>query len=187
MKFELIIFSLLCALTSNSQITYLKGSNTFCPDDTIEFWAYGDTTTNWAYANDPDSIISTDWHFIDFPHSPTDYLLYSSVDTTHIQIHTGGASCYCTSFIPNRFTPDGDLFNEYFEPIVNCEHISTRLTIFNREQLVVYDEQGLNLKWDGRHPKDGHVIEDAVFPYIFSILTTEGQTITKEGYVFLGR
>lgn len=187
MKKLIIIFAVIINLSAFSQITYLKGSHRFCPEQPIEFWAYGDTMTHWAYADAPDSIISTDWHFIDYPESAKNYYLYSSVDTTLIEIFGPDGYCFCSVYIPNRFTPNGDSYNQYFEPVVNCDHLSTRLTIFNREQLVIYDEQGLHLKWDGKHAKAGHDIADDVYPYIFSILTLDGQTITKEGFVFLGR
>lgn len=185
MKYSILIYSLFLALTAESQITYLKGDHLFCPDIPIEFWAYGDTITNWAYADDPDSIISTEWHFIDFPEFARDYFLYSSVDTTLIEIHKSDSRCFCQCYIPNMFTPNGNLFNDEFEPILNCDAVSSRLTIFSREQLVIYDEQGLYLKWSGRNGETGLALQVGIYSYIFSYLTEDGETITVEGFVML--
>ena len=185
MKYSILFYSLFLALTAQSQITYLKGGNFFCPGEEVEFWAYGDTITHWAYADEPDSIISTDWHFVDQPEFRRDYYLYSSVDTTFVEVNDGESRCFCKCYIPNMFTPDGDLFNETFEPVLNCNAVSSRLTIFSREQLVIYDEQGLYLKWSGRNSETGLALQVGTYSYIFSYLTEDGETITVEGFVML--
>ena len=147
-------------------------------------WAIGDTMTHWAYLEDPDSIISTDWIFTDQIDEATSYLLYTTNDTLQWDMVHGKSRCFCQYYIPNHFTPDGDMFNEIFKPVVNCEHSGIRMTIFNREQLVVFDETGWDVQWDGRN-SSGAALQTGVYPYIISILTEEYGKVTLEGFVLL--
>lgn len=183
----LLLLLLLSILKINlCQNPYIQGGKTFCSGEQIELWAYGDTSFAWANINMPDSILSTSNHFIDYPKSTPSYYLYSSVDTTLIVFSDARSACYCQYYIPNFFSPDGDEYNDKFTPTVSCEHFAMRLTIYSREQLIVFDETNYNVSWDGRNQATGEKLQNGVYPYLFSFITERGDKVTLEGFVLLG-
>lgn len=54
-------------------------------------------------------------------------------------------------FIPNAFTPDGDMINQYFSPVITSGiDVSTyEFKIFNRWGELVFVSNDVNLGWDG--------------------------------------
>jgi gliding motility-associated-like protein len=54
-------------------------------------------------------------------------------------------------YIPNTFTPDGDLFNESFKPVFysGLDIYDYHLTIFNRWGEPVFESYDANYGWDG--------------------------------------
>jgi len=187
MKKLYFAFLLLNTLNSSTaQNAYIQGDFQFCPEKAVELFAYGDTSYAWANASDPDSILSTNYHFVDTPETVPTYLLYTPTDTLIYSLIDGKSACFCRCFIPNRFTPDGDSFNEYFYPVINCDHFAVRMTIYSREQLIVFDETDYDVRWDGRDAS-GNILQDGVYPYIISYLTNEGEKMTYEGFVLLSK
>ena len=73
---------------------------------------------------------------------------------------------YELALIPNVFTPNGDGKNDYFEiPGLDdpCAGIS-RLMIFNRWGMKVYESSGSQLKWDGTY--NGGNLTPGVYFYV---------------------
>lgn len=55
-----------------------------------------------------------------------------------------------TIWIPNSFSPDGDEFNNVFEPIIsNVDGQAYDFFIFDRSGQLVFESHGLNQGWDG--------------------------------------
>ena len=87
-----------------------------------------------------------------------------------------------TLFIPNVFTPNGDGKNDYFEitGMENpCVHIS-RLAVYNRWGLKVYESEEYQLKWDGIN--NGNILAEGVYFYIL-----EGDGFKRSGSIALLR
>ena len=85
-----------------------------------------------------------------------------------------------TLFIPNVFTPNGDGKNDYFEIIGiddPCVDIS-RLTIFNRWGMKVFETFGRQLRWDGT--TNGNTLAEGIYYYIL-----EGEEFKRSGSVIL--
>lgn len=58
--------------------------------------------------------------------------------------------CPCTIWAPNTFTPNYDNFNDTYYPVIdNVSYLNIK--IFNRWGELLYEETGLNSKWDGRY------------------------------------
>ena len=186
-RFFLLLIILNIHFIVYSQIPHVQGEKKYCPGDEIELRAYGDTSFAWANANYPDSILSTSNHFTDSPQELPAYYLYTAEDTLLIEFYDGAATCYCHYYIPNHFTPDGDEYNHTFKPIVNCEHFAMRLTIYSREQLIVFDETDYDVSWDGMNQITGELMATGIYPYIFSFITDLGDKVTVEGFVFLAK
>ncbi|WP_309612637.1 gliding motility-associated C-terminal domain-containing protein [Flavobacterium sp.] len=100
--------------------------------------------------------------------------------------------------IHNAFTPNGDEFNQFF----NIEHIedfdcypSNNVQIYNRWGILVYetkDYDNLGRRFEGISEGRTTVNKSDELPtgtyfYVIEWTTTDGQTVTKDGYLYLTR
>lgn len=71
-------------------------------------------------------------------------------------------------YIPNAFTPDGDQFNEKFQPVFESgfDPYDFHMTIFNRYGEIVFESYDVTGGWDGTYG-DGGLVDDGV--YIWSL------------------
>lgn len=67
-------------------------------------------------------------------------------------------------FIPNTFTPDGDLFNESFSPVFQSglDIYDYHLMIFNRWGELMFESHNADIGWDGTYG-NGDVVEDGTY------------------------
>lgn len=85
-------------------------------------------------------------------------------------------------YIPNTFTPNGDLKNEYFIPLgYGIEKIN--IVIFDRWGLQLFKEDNTILGWDGK--KNGKLCEQGIYVYQVEIFTLAGQVFSRTGHVNL--
>ncbi len=68
-------------------------------------------------------------------------------------------------FIPNVFTPNGDLVNDTFEIIIQNGKVE-RGWIFNRWGNVICTFSPTQLKWDGKDERSGMPVHDGVYTYL---------------------
>ncbi len=86
-------------------------------------------------------------------------------------------------YIPNAFSPNGDLDNDVFIPVgYGLEEI--KLTIFDRWGSVVFKSNGDKIGWDG-NSKSGKPCEQNVYVYQAEIKTMAGNTVKRTGHVTL--
>ncbi len=85
-------------------------------------------------------------------------------------------------YIPNAFTPDGDILNEVFIP-VGYAISEIKLTIFDRWGHVVFKSNDTVIGWDGT--KNGKVCEQGVYVYQAEITAMSGEKLVKTGHVTL--
>lgn len=91
-------------------------------------------------------------------------------------------------FVPTAFTPNGDLLNDYFKPILNqLSNIgSYRMMIYNRlGQRVYYSEDILDKGWDGKFK--GAPCATETYMYFVTLVSTQGSKKTIKGDVTLIR
>jgi gliding motility-associated-like protein len=87
--------------------------------------------------------------------------------------------------IPNIFTPNADGENDFF--YFDTKNISSlSVVLFNRQQTVVYQWDGLEGKWNGKL-KDGSDAAEGTYYYAISAKGTDGINHSKKGAVFLKR
>lgn len=67
-------------------------------------------------------------------------------------------------YVPNIFTPDGDLFNESFFPVFTSgvDPYEYHLTIFNRWGEIIFESYNYDFGWNG-HYGDGGLVDDGVY------------------------
>lgn len=91
-------------------------------------------------------------------------------------------------YVPNAFTPDGDQYNNTFQPVFTSGYApqSYTLLIFNRWGEVIFESRDPNIGWSGHY--NGKIVKDGT--YIWRIVFSEsetGNTIEKTGHVTLIR
>lgn len=67
-------------------------------------------------------------------------------------------------YVPNVMTPDGDLFNEIFQPVFTSgfDKFDYHLLIFNRWGEVIFESFNADIGWNG-HYGDGGLVADGVY------------------------
>ncbi len=86
-------------------------------------------------------------------------------------------------FIPNVFTPNGDLSNDLF--LVSSSHMKEiEYSIYDRWGLKMADYNGLTGGWNG-NAKNGKPAPDGTYFYILKATTNRGKEINAEGYLQL--
>jgi gliding motility-associated-like protein len=67
-------------------------------------------------------------------------------------------------YVPNIFTPDGDLFNESFKPVFTSgvDPYDYHMTIFNRWGEILFESYNFETGWNG-HFGDGGLVKDGVY------------------------
>jgi len=171
-----------------SQLEIVWHRDGLCPNDRILLVAVGGSDEyTWINTNEPDIILSTNGFIGVYPEVPISYSVYDSTDTVTFNVTFGDTQCICQCYIPNHFTPDGDYVNQIFKPIINCNHIGLHMTIYNREQGIIYDSHDIEQFWDGTDYRTGIPLKDDVYVYQVSFVKPDGEIETRVGFVLLAR
>jgi gliding motility-associated-like protein len=172
------------------ELTTTKGCTSMDNRD-IEIYIY--PTPEAAFTIDPDNptlndlVIFTDqsinaeawfWDFGDGETStnqnPTHN--YSERGTFDVTLIVNNEICYDTTrytiiieepiifYVPNVFTPDGDNFNQIFQPIFTSGYdpYDFHLTIFNRWGELVFESYDASKGWNGMYGNKG-IVQDGVY------------------------
>ncbi len=142
-------------------------------------WTFGDPSSgidNVSGVFSPDHTYATEGNYC------IDLYVYNGL--------CGDSIKYClivegegTIFIPNVFTPNGDLSNDLF--LVSSSHMKEiSYTIYDRWGLKMTDYNGLTGGWNGR-TKSGKIAPDGTYFYILKAMTERGKEIGAEGYLQL--
>ena len=69
-------------------------------------------------------------------------------------------------YIPNTFTPDGDQFNQTFQPVFysGFDPYDFHIAIFNRWGEVIWESFDATVGWDGTYGNRG-LVEDGVYTW----------------------
>ena len=196
-------------------ITYIRiGTSNNCVDSTVQTINVGDVnlsysslvqfcsaqhfltasssdSTNFIWTSSPNGIFSTVTDtFIIF--SPGTY--YVSVfangcrKTGEIQAQYDPDCCSDEKIeVPNAFSPNGDLINDYFE--IKDDQLIIKefnLKIFNRWGQKIFQSSNLDLKWDGYF--EGQLQPSSVFDYFLTVSCRYGdRKFFKKGNITLIR
>lgn len=87
--------------------------------------------------------------------------------------------CFCEVYMPNAFTPNGDMTNDIFLPVINCDIVEFSIQIFDRWGMLVFRSNDYNTGWDGR--LHGEFMAEGV--YVFRM---EYVGIDQFGNLYLG-
>ncbi len=151
----------------------------------------GDTVTIWAEAEG--SILWTPPYNIACETCETT-VVYPEVETFYTATVTDINGCKNTGivpvyfdpliFVPNAFTPDGDIFNNQFKAIAH-NITSFNMLIFNRWGEIVYTMENVNDTWDGTY--QGSLAPDDVYVWQIVYIDLNGISHQLRGHVTLLR
>jgi len=134
------------------------------------------TSYNWDFGDgSPNSSLIAPYHF--FPEVPGSYIVT-------LTAYDGAGQCpgiaqieivvedILIFYVPNVFTPDGDDYNETFQPIFTSgyDKYDFHLMIFNRWGELIFESYDADRGWDGTYGNRGLVQDDV---YIWKIVFKE--------------
>lgn len=144
----------------------LIGSNS--QNDTI----YRDQLDNFIYQNSDDNICYQ-----------VEAVEYNNPFTTS-KSSLSEIACIKTPiniFVPNAFTPDGDLLNETFYPLIPFTPKEYRLYIKTRSGISVFSTTDYLERWDGKY--GNKALPPDVYFWFIELTTPGGKKITRKGTV----
>jgi gliding motility-associated-like protein len=96
------------------------------------------------------------------------------------------SSIVCTSpveviTVPNVFTPNNDLKNDLFRPVLSFTPLSYELIISNRQGKVLYETRDYLASWNGS--ANGSLQPEGVYLWFLKLTTPSGKKISKTGTI----
>jgi gliding motility-associated-like protein len=96
------------------------------------------------------------------------------------------SSVVCTDIIetitvPNAFTPDNNLVNDYFRPVLSFTPKDYHLLIRDRHGYVVFETRDYLSEWDGH--KNGKLLPSDAYLWFLRLTAPSGKVYTKTGTV----
>ena len=100
-------------------------------------------------------------------------------------------------FAPSAFTPDGDLINDAWRPVFDCEPKEYDLKIFDRWGGVVWATANPEEYWTGGYREDSRPLDEKLFyvkdgVYAFQVTYRDPTSLVrkilrKSGHIFVMR
>jgi gliding motility-associated-like protein len=103
------------------------------------------------------------------PHGISGQSKSSSICASHTEAVT----------VPNLFTPNNDLRNDRFRPVLSFTPSVYHLIISNRQGKVLFETRDFNVEWDGSGDGSG----EGVYLWFLRITAPSGKTISRTGTV----
>lgn len=78
-------------------------------------------------------------------------------------------------YVPNTFTPDGDMYNEYFKPVFSSGYdpFDFSLIIFDRWGEIIWESHDVEVGWDGTYGIDRNkMVQDGTYTWKIEFKTT---------------
>lgn len=85
--------------------------------------------------------------------------------------------------IPDTFTPDGNLINDYFRPVLSFTPVSYHLIITDLRRRTLFETRDHTEEWDGKN--NGIRMPEGVCLWFLEITTPSGRMISRTGTVTL--
>lgn len=170
--------------------THLSTLNPLC---TMKNESEGATTYFWDFGDGyfSDSIEPThlfpDNDTATFMVSLIAYSEFGCADTTENNIQLYEDLVY---FIPNTFTPDGDNYNNTFQPVFvsGFDPYSFSMFIYNRWGEIVFETHDAKIGWKGTYGTGNKIAEDGIYSWKINLaLKSDGNQREITGHVNLVR
>ena len=83
--------------------------------------------------------------------------------------------------VPNVFTPDNDMVNDYFRPVLSFTPVDYHLVVIDRKGTVLFETRDYLESWDGS--QNGNPQPQEVCLWFLKITTPSGKSISRTGTV----
>jgi gliding motility-associated-like protein len=83
--------------------------------------------------------------------------------------------------VPNAFTPNNDLMNDFFKPVLSFTPSEYHLVITDRQNTNLFDSNDYTEVWEGK--KNGEYLPQGVYLWFLKVKTPSGKQITRSGTV----
>jgi gliding motility-associated-like protein len=83
--------------------------------------------------------------------------------------------------VPNTFTPDDNLINDYFRPVLSFTPADYHLIVTDMRRRTLFETRDHTEEWDGRY--NGTKLPEGVYIWILKVKTPSGSSISKTGTV----
>ena len=83
--------------------------------------------------------------------------------------------------VPNTFTPDHNLINDTFRPVLSFTPSNYRLVITDLKRRTLFETSDCSYEWDGT--TNGKALPEGVYLWFLKVMTPSGITINRTGKV----
>jgi len=160
----------------------------------IDFFAQTLNATTWEWNFDDPSSYNNNFSYLQNPsHIFTDsgsyhvqLIAYSDRNCSDTAIKTVNIIPSLIIYIPNAFTPDQDMLNEIWKPVISgIDEDNYMLSIYDRWGKMLFYTEDTNTGWNGK--VNGKEVEGGVYVYYLSYRNLMGKTFKLRGVVTLVR
>ena len=114
------------------------------------------------------------------------YVSASETDNPHSITGQTSSIALCTEIIenitvPNTFTPNNDLINDLFRPVLSFTPVDYHLVITDRRNNILFESRDHMAQWDGKN--NGSSLPDGVYLWFLKLKTPSGKQITRSGTI----
>jgi gliding motility-associated-like protein len=149
----------------------------------------GDGYEEKAVIDSADTIYTLAYKEIMYDVSGSEVCFYISASETGNPYGIAGqsnSSGICTSpaeiiTVPNVFTPNADLVNDFFRPVLSFTPRDYHLIVSDQHGSVLFETRDYNASWDGS--KNGKPQPQGVCIWFLKVTTPSGKSISKTGTV----
>ena len=148
------------------------------------YWIYNGDTLGSGFGIS-DSLIHT-WNL-----ASTGNLYFVGIDTLYGCQDTATAQVVISqnypAYIPNGFTPNGDLLNDVWTiQLLNADNKVQSAKVFNRFGGLVYNVEDNPVQWDGKAP-NGEGVQSGVYVYVIEFEDLNGIPYRLTGSILIVR
>jgi gliding motility-associated-like protein len=83
--------------------------------------------------------------------------------------------------VPNAFTPNNDLINDFFKPVLSFTPANYHLIITDRQNHILFESHDHMAEWDGK--QNGDSLPQGVYLWFLKVETPSGKQVTRTGTV----
>jgi gliding motility-associated-like protein len=114
------------------------------------------------------------------------YIAASEIANPHSINGETGSVAVCTDIIenitlPNAFTPNNDLINDFFKPVLSFTPVDYHLVVTDRNNNILFESRDQLAEWDGK--KNGESLPQGIYLWFLNVKTPSGKQLTRSGTV----
>lgn len=83
--------------------------------------------------------------------------------------------------VPNIFTPDNNLINDHFRPVLSFTPVEYQILITDMKRKIIFSSRDFTEEWDGT--MNGNPLPEGVYLWMLTVKTPSGKNISRSGTV----